>query len=315
MTLSKVAKVFLSLSFLSISNIKAEEITKKAKNNQIELGYVFNKASIKNLPQRYDFSIKNDNRNINLNFPWGEQGFITYFRKFDNSIYSFMASFTGVHNSKNAYRTLEDDQYANVKVSDLTNGAQLSIDYVGKTGSNTFFSLRNQFNFFNLDLFVKADLEETKHAQFSVFGGAIIGGYNYKNSQKGVSNLDGFLHEISFKASNTDYFFGPNAKILVNAPFFNKHLQLSLRLGAGFMMGYYSQSYYLNKAFVPPVKLSYGGENQFRFSYQFDVLAQAAIYIRNFYIASGITQFYYQTPQNNNLITFGGPFVKAGIDF
>ncbi|MFM6454227.1 MAG: hypothetical protein ACKPH7_20750, partial [Planktothrix sp.] len=120
-----------------------------------------------------------------------------------------------------------------------------SISVVSNSQLNPYtYSQHNQFNLYDLDLFVKADLRNTKHAKFAIFGGAILAGYNFKSYQKGTQIIeeDQTKETQTYDMSNTDYYLGPNAKILVVAPFFNNHVELSLRGGVGLMMSFNSLS-------------------------------------------------------------------------
>jgi len=295
------------VALISCLNLSANEDQKNPKERDylIELSYIFLKTDIRNLSTEINFRPNTENSDfITPSFNWGQMGTLTLYKKFEDSIYSLMSGITAAHSGFNFYKH-------------LNTGEQISaygVSFYGKDGENTYASIRNQFNYVGLDLFVKADLEKTKHADFAVYGGAIVAGYEYKTTTKGIS-WDEFSSALEInknKETNSDYFLGPNAKIFVNAPFFNDHLQLSLRLGTGFMMSFHSLRYLNNDS---GYNINRSIENTFRFCFQYDVLAQVAFCFNHFSLASGINQFYYQVPKNSNVITFGGPFIKASYEF
>lgn len=307
--MNKVNILFSAACLSLISTLVAQGTPiQYEKSNALDFTYTFNKSDIKNLSKPYKLSTDNNQngQDISPNFGWGEQGQVSYYHRFKDSMYSLMLSATGLHTS-----------YQN-KVSLKTGEAVYfdNLNIYGNSSVDTYYSIRNQFNFGQLDLFVKADLEETKHALFAVYGGAIVAGYRYKSMQKGNSwvQYSSQIEKFNVSKVDTDYFVGPNAKIYVNAPFFKNHLQLTLRLGAGFMMSFDTYTSTVLSQTATEYDKNYAhNENVFRFCFQYDVLAQVAFCFKNFCITSGINQFYYQTPKTSNLITFGGPF--AGLSF
>jgi hypothetical protein len=58
-----------------------------------------------------------------------------------------------------------------------------------------------------------------------------------------------------------------------------------------------------------------GYSNTFRLSLQYDLMAQVAFCYKDFCLASGITQFSYGSIRPQNLIAFGGPYIKASYSF
>jgi hypothetical protein len=317
-------KKYLILPAIISSHIYAYEASPSVvheKSNTIESMYVFNKSYIDNL--NFDIIIsqygdKSSIKKTTPNFEWGEQGQISYSKKLPESIYSVLASFTALYN--------HFDYHTSVTPDDLSASLNVQNKYVPNINVFTSsksepinFRQRNQFNLYELDLFVKADLKNTKHARFAIFGGAIISGYKFKSNQN-VSYYD-FSNNFNYDevyTSNTDYFLGPNAKIHVAAPFFNNHLELSLRAGCGLMMSYVSMDAFHNSYNASNQQTSHdtaGYSNTFRLSLQYDLMAQVAFCYKDFCLASGITQFSYGSIRPQNLIAFGGPYIKASYSF
>ena len=241
-------KTYLAIAAVLACQLHADQDTvaqSHAKTNNLELMYVFNKSYIDNL--NYDINIYRQfggTQRITPDFQWGEQGQITWTKKIPNSIYSIVTSFLALHNHFNYYtqKASENGFLSINSYNKYVSGLNLNS---ANPSQVIKYSQHNQFNLYDLDLFVKADLKNTKHAHFSIFGGAIISGYNFKTNQKGTSyDFGGTLSSQKSYVSDTDYFVGPNAKIYVAAPFFNNHLELSLRAGLGFMMSFDSITAY-----------------------------------------------------------------------
>lgn len=318
----KYGKYFL-LSALMSAQLSADQAAPQVNHentNAIELMYVFNKSYIDDL--NFDIRIsQSGNTSTDYkktpNFEWGEQGQITYIKKLPGSIYSVLASFTALHNHFDYSKTFRPDQ-TNVFLS-VANKYVSSINVSSFSAERPInYYQRNQFNFYGLDLFVKADLKNTKHARFAILGGAIMSGYNFKSNEKANSYAFNTLQYDKVHISNTDYFVGPNAKIFVVAPFFNNHLELSLKAGFGFMMSYVSLDAYHNRYNASNQLIGHdttGYSNSFRFAYQYDLMAQVAFCYEDFCLSSGLTQFYYVAVRPDNIITFGGPFIKASYCF
>lgn len=331
-----MVRKYLALSALLACHLHAQSETKKPffgnkaptqpaheKTDNLELMYVFNKSFIDKLDNAIGISnpFVFGSKTITPNFQWGEQGQITWTKKLSNSIYTLVTSFYALHNHYNFYTKEATPSIFGGIGLNASNAYFPSISVVSNSQLNPYtYSQHNQFNLFDLDLFVKADLKDTKHAKFSIYGGGIIAGYNFKSFQKGtqVQEEDQTTETQIYRMSNTDYYLGPNAKIHVAAPFFNNHVELSLRGGAGLMMSFNSLRAF--KDITSPTYTSinsdsYGYSNTLRLAYQFDILAQVSFCYKDFCLASGITQFYYHAIKPDNTISFGGPFIKASYTF
>jgi hypothetical protein len=315
--------ICLSLTFIASHHLIA------ATQNELDASYTFSKVIVKRLPflQRDDevtVAINDKSTDYYPNYSWSNQGSLGYKKNLVNSNAQFAINFTGVH--------------ALYKKSYFEKAGSQSIISLDKGNSYSFLAYTvdasvkhsGQFNYFGVDLSVIYPLRQTKHANFSVQGGGIIGGFKSKNSFRDSGN-DSVnapyftqIHSLDAKMYQRDVFTGPNIKILLNAPFFKNHLMFNLNVGIGLMMTYetifYSSQVYSGESGATPSLVSedYKNQNNYRFCPQADLEASIGFSYKDLTLTGGLNQFcfVYDASQDRfSSVVFGGPFVKATYKF
>jgi hypothetical protein len=126
-------------------------------------------------------------------------------------------------------------------------------------------------------------------------------------------------------STNKNYFLGPNLKIDIKSPFYKNYFYAGLKIGAGFMMDFYttinSSQQEFTDTFTGEIKASSSSgksPNDYMFCPQVDLEASLGYMIHHFKLEVGLNQFLFVTNLLDfkyGTLTFGGPYIKAGYQF
>jgi hypothetical protein len=319
----------LFLSFLGLSMIgSASDLA----STRFDLTYTFNKTNIWN-DSNLEITVQDQNDYVKKTVPfkWGNQVSFYYEAPLLPSLFKFCLSLQGVHNHGRYIHTVPANSLESIYIPTYSiqeGGSFFTSILINSSTVDQTYIQKNQFNFFDIEMDVKYLLKNSKHAEFSVFGGGIFGGYNHKISQKvtGLVNLNESpnLSLINAKQSSTNYILGPSIKIEALAKLLSNHLILSLKAGLGLMMDFNYQSYtsqfktYTNLGFAGQTDDSYHSGNTFRFCPQADLEASIGFKNKGLTVSTGLNQFAIMEDISGNQIgsiVFGGPFIKASYEY
>lgn len=290
------------------------------KNNEIDLTYTFSKVSLQRplYENRINESLNNETvlNAINPTFGWGNQASFIYKRALDNSNYSFYSAFTYLHAGYTYHKQ-------------LSLGSDLNINDYTATFQPGYYHFRQQINYYQADLFMKAELSKAKHAHFSVYGGLITSWYmvKYHTQVAGDRTRDEEPRHVDENTLSLykNYFLGPNLKVELVSPFYKDHFFVGLKAGLGLMMNFrtsknpsLTRTYNYNTTDVSYFKFNDDLKNDYMFCPQVDLEASIGFKAGHFKLEAGLNQFLFITNLLQNRfgsLTFGGPYIKAGLEF
>lgn len=297
------------------------------KRNEIDLMYTFSKVSVKGDPYsdptvNFNEGTYTEDNKVNVGYGWGNQATFIYNRVLNDSKYTFNSAFTFLHAGDTYHREFPINSNSN-------------IDGFAKFAPS-FYRKRNQINYYQADLFVKAELSRAKHAIFNVWGGLITSWFQVSNSTKSaddhsytVEGDDNTYYRRDFyyqKNTYKNYYLGPNLKIDLKSPFFKNHFYVGLKVGVGLMMNFRTSLLYDKSREIyyddrnPPTfdSLKDNLKNDFMLCPQADLEASLGYTVNHFRLEVGLNQFLFVTNLIANrfgTLTYGGPYIKAGYQF
>lgn len=296
------------------------------KRNEIDLMYTFSKVSVKDNGYT-DPTVTTSSGDttfydkINIGYGWGNQATFIYNRILDDSKYTFSSAFTFLHAGNTYYKFFPVGSNSGI------NGLEIF--------QSSFYRKRNQINYYQADLFMKAELSRAKHAIFNVWGGLITSWFQvsttnreaYDQSYEEGDPLVTYYEHVTSSSKNIykNYYLGPNLKIDLKSPFFKNHFYVGLKAGIGLMMNFRTSLLYNDYRTTQYADgsstFNYTKDNlknDFMFCPQADLEASLGYTVNHFRLEVGLNQFLFITNLLENrfgTLTYGGPYIKAGYEF